>query len=421
MPVHQFVQDSHAASTRACRTTGATTRSASSPRTTSYAASAPAAQQVTEFKAHGQGAARGRHRGHPRRRLQPHRRGQRDRPDASRFRGHRQRRVLPAGRRRQGPLLRHHRHRQQPADAPPARAAADHGLAALLGHRDARRRLPLRPRRHPGPPVPRGRQAVGVLRPHPAGPGRQPGQAHRRAVGRRRRRLPGRQLPAAVDRVERQVPRHRARLLARRAGDARRVRLAAHRIQRPLRALRPQADRVDQLRHRPRRLHPARPGVLQREAQRGQRRGQQRRREPQPVVELRRRGPDRRPRGQRAAAAPAAQLPRPRCCSARACRCSPTATSSAAPSSGNNNGYCQDNEIAWVDWDLDDDRAGPARVHRRRSSSCAADHPVFRRRRFFAGDADHGGQSELGDIEWFSARRHRDGRGGLGQRLRAHR
>ena len=43
----------------------------------------------------------------------------------------------------------------------------------------------------------------------------QPGQAHRRAVGRRRRRLPGGQLPAAVDRVERQVPRHRARLLAR--------------------------------------------------------------------------------------------------------------------------------------------------------------------------------------------------------------
>ena len=73
-------------------------------------------------------------------------------------------------------------------------------------------------------------------------------------------------------------------------------------------ALGPQADRVDQLRHRPRRLHPARPGVLQREAQRGQRRGQQRRREPQPLVELRRRGRDRRPGDPRAAAASAAQL-----------------------------------------------------------------------------------------------------------------
>jgi glycogen operon protein len=97
-------------------------------------------------------------------------------------------------------------HRQQPADAPPTCAAADHGLAALLGHRDARRRIPLRPRVLARPPVPRGRPAVGLLRPRPAGPDRVAGQADRRAVGRRRRRLPGRQLPAAVDRVERQVP-----------------------------------------------------------------------------------------------------------------------------------------------------------------------------------------------------------------------
>ena len=153
---------------------------------------------------------------------------------------------------------------------------------------------------HAGPRVPRGRPAVRLLRPHPAGPGRQPGQADRRAVGRRRRRLPGRQLPAAVDRVERQVPRHRARLLARRG----RRRSASSPLgftgsSRPLRALRPPADRLDQLRHRPRRLHAARPRLLQREAQRGQRRGQPRRREPQPLVELRRRGPDRRPRGPR--------------------------------------------------------------------------------------------------------------------------
>ena len=130
---------------------------------------------------------------------------------------HRQRGVLPARRRRQGPLLRHHGHRELPADAAPARAAADHGLVALLGARDARRRLPLRPRLVAGPAVPRGRPAVGVLRPGPAGPDRQPGQADRRAVGRRRRRLPGRQLPAAVDRVERPLPRHGPRLLARRA------------------------------------------------------------------------------------------------------------------------------------------------------------------------------------------------------------
>ena len=68
--------------------------------------------------------------------------------------------------------------------------------------------------------------------------------------------------------------------------------------------------RLDQLRHRPRRLHAARPRLLQREAQRGQPRGQPRRDRRQPLLELRRRGAQRRPRGQRAARAPAAQLPR---------------------------------------------------------------------------------------------------------------
>ena len=52
---------------------------------------------------------------------------------------------------------------------------------------------------------------------------------------------------------------------------------------------------LHQLRHLPRRLHPARPGVVQRQAQRRQRRGQPGRREPQPVLELRGRGRDRRP------------------------------------------------------------------------------------------------------------------------------
>ncbi len=30
------------------------------------------------------------------------------------------------------------------------------------------------------------------------------------------------------------------------------------------------------------------------------------------------------------------------------------------------------------------------------------EHPVFRRRRFFAGSADRGGESELADIAWFT-------------------
>ena len=67
---------------------------------------------------------------------------------------------------------------------------------------------------------------------------------------------------------------------------------------------------------------------------------------------------------------------------------------------GNNNVYCQDNELAWIDWDLEDEDkrllafTGAVVALRRK-------HPVFRRRRFFAGSADHGGESELGDIAWF--------------------
>ena len=89
---------------------------------------------------------------------------------------------------------------------------------------------------------------------------------------------------------------------------------------RPLPGRRQPPLRVDQLRHRARRVHPARPGQLQRQAQRGQRRGRQRRGEPQPLVELRRRGPHRRRRGARAARSPAAQLHHHAACCPRACR-----------------------------------------------------------------------------------------------------
>ena len=63
-------------------------------------------------------------------------------------------------------------------------------------------------------------------------------QADRRAVGRRRGRLPGRQLPAAVVGVERQVPRHVRDYWRGEAADAGRVRLAPHRQLGPLRGRR---------------------------------------------------------------------------------------------------------------------------------------------------------------------------------------
>ena len=122
--------------------------------------------------------------------------------------------LLPARPGRPPPLCRHHRHRQLPQRRRPGLPAADHGLAALLAHRDGRGRVPLRP--HPPWPARTAvRPAVGLLRPGPPGPGGVPGQADRRALGRR----PARQLrrgsvPAGVERVERPLPRHDAGLLA---------------------------------------------------------------------------------------------------------------------------------------------------------------------------------------------------------------
>ncbi|WP_341361204.1 glycogen debranching protein GlgX [Georgenia sp. M64] len=68
---------------------------------------------------------------------------------------------------------------------------------------------------------------------------------------------------------------------------------------------------------------------------------------------------------------------------------------------GNNNVYCQDNELAWMDWDLDDERQSLLDFTRA-VVQLRKDHPVLRRRRFFAGSPDHGGESDIGDIEWFT-------------------
>ena len=68
---------------------------------------------------------------------------------------------------------------------------------------------------------------------------------------------------------------------------------------------------------------------------------------------------------------------------------------------GNNNVYCQDNELSWVDWDLDDERTGLLEFARR-VVQLRQEHPVFRRRRFFAGAPEHGGESDLRDIAWLA-------------------
>ena len=65
---------------------------------------------------------------------------------------------------------------------------------------------------------------------------------------------------------------------------------------------------------------------------------------------------------------------------------------------GNNNSYCQDNEISWVDWD----RARDYDVlldFTKRLTALRREHPVFRRRRWFQGRALHG--SDVTDIGWY--------------------
>ena len=77
----------------------------------------------------GEGAARRGHRGDPRRRLQPHRRGQSPRPDASASRASTTATYYRLVADNPRLLLRLHGHRQHPQRAPPADAAADHGFA----------------------------------------------------------------------------------------------------------------------------------------------------------------------------------------------------------------------------------------------------------------------------------------------------
>ncbi|GAA1589529.1 glycogen debranching protein GlgX [Kribbella sancticallisti] len=66
--------------------------------------------------------------------------------------------------------------------------------------------------------------------------------------------------------------------------------------------------------------------------------------------------------------------------------------------SGNNNVYCQDNELAWVDWNLTDAQKDLLDFTRR-VVRLRHEHPVLRRRRFFHGDT---GVDGLGDLVWFT-------------------
>ncbi len=66
---------------------------------------------------------------------------------------------------------------------------------------------------------------------------------------------------------------------------------------------------------------------------------------------------------------------------------------------GNNNAYCQDNDLSWVNWDVgDDEKAFFAYVQR--LVQLRREHPMFRRRSFFQGQRIHG--SDAKDIVWLA-------------------
>ena len=71
---------------------------------------------------------------------------------------------------------------------------------------------------------------------------------------------------------------------------------------------------------------------------------------------------------------------------------------------GNNNAWCQDNEISWYDW-TDDDRVRAMLDWTCRLIALRREHPVFRRRLHLSGGAKAG--SGLPDVWWFRADGHR--------------
>jgi isoamylase len=83
---------------------------------------------------------------------------------------------------------------------------------------------------------------------------------------------------------------------------------------------------------------------------------------------------------------------------------------------GNNNAYCQDNELSWVHWPAEPSVAtdtasktsdklgtGPSLDSFVRTLiRLRAEHPVFRRRRFFTGEAGRTRPDHLSDIRWLT-------------------
>jgi glycogen operon protein len=66
---------------------------------------------------------------------------------------------------------------------------------------------------------------------------------------------------------------------------------------------------------------------------------------------------------------------------------------------GNNNAYCQDNEISWFNWERDE-KQNQLLGFTQKLIQLRRDHPVFRRPKFFRGRRIRG--SEIRDVMWFN-------------------
>jgi glycogen operon protein len=67
---------------------------------------------------------------------------------------------------------------------------------------------------------------------------------------------------------------------------------------------------------------------------------------------------------------------------------------------GNNNAYCQDNELTWLNWDLNEEQKQFLEFVRK-VARIWKEQPVFQRRRFFQGRSIRG--TTIKDLSWFSA------------------
>ena len=67
---------------------------------------------------------------------------------------------------------------------------------------------------------------------------------------------------------------------------------------------------------------------------------------------------------------------------------------------GNNNAYCQDDEISWVNWRLDEEQQALVALFRRLTALFHL-YPVLRRSRFFTGETDP--DIDVRDVTWIDA------------------